>query len=628
MKRFIAVMTALLLVLAAIPAGAEEAAPAFRTDKLIVATTTPFNGNFLSDALGNNISDRDVRTMIHGYSLVKWNNDIGAFMFDDRVVSGALSMDNGRTYTLVLSPDLVYSDGTPVTAWDYAFSFLLLTSAQLRDAAGLRADGTRVKGFAEYDSSSAKSVSGFRVINDHQFSITLDAEFEPYFYELQALNLKPYPISVIAPGCKVKDDGAGIYIDGDFTAELLKENLLDPDAGYMSYPEVTTGPYKLVAYDGSRVQLEANPNYRGDQPSITQIDFRYVDPAEVMSRLRDGKVDLVVRCARLNHIQVGMGLSAGGDITMRSYSRNGLALLSFCGEKGPASDPEVRKILAAVLNRDKLAEDYLGNYGIVVNGYYGLGQWMYLMANGTIIPGSEEEEEAWADLNLEGIEAVWDELATDEEAGDLFEAAGWVLNEADGIRYKEIDGQQVPLKLKMYYPEGNESAAILGRLYGSALEGSGAELTVEAMPMQDLLQLYYGLTERDCDIILMGTNFSEVFDPAAEFDENGKNRLTGITDPELAEIAQDMRKTEPGDAAGFCRKWLRYQERWLAQMNGIPLYSNAYFDFFIVQLRDYNPAQYSSWAEAVQYAVLSEEEPQEEPAEEEELEEGEEVFDD
>ena len=126
----------------------------------------------------------------------------------------------------------------------------------------------------------------------------------------------------------------------------------------------------------------------------------------------------------------------------------------------------------------------------------------------------------------------------------------------------------------------------------------------------------------------MGTNFSEVFDPAAEFDENGKNRLTGITDPELAEIAQDMRKTEPGDAAGFCRKWLRYQERWLAQMNGIPLYSNAYFDFFIVQLRDYNPAQYSSWAEAVQYAVLSEEEPQEEPAEEEELEEGEEVFDD
>ena len=42
--------------------------------------------------------------------------------------------------------------------------------------------------------------------------IILDHEFLPYFFETGLLMTVPYPIDVIAPGCKVYDDGFGIYL--------------------------------------------------------------------------------------------------------------------------------------------------------------------------------------------------------------------------------------------------------------------------------------------------------------------------------------------------------------------------------------------------------------------------------
>ena len=64
MKKVLACLLAAILLLGLLPAGAEEAE---KYDLLTVGITTPFSGNFLSGALGNSISDQDVRRLIHGY---------------------------------------------------------------------------------------------------------------------------------------------------------------------------------------------------------------------------------------------------------------------------------------------------------------------------------------------------------------------------------------------------------------------------------------------------------------------------------------------------------------------------------------------------------------------------------
>ena len=78
MRKLIAIILTIILLAGCFTAVAEVYSDD-RYETLTVGVTTAFSGNFLSDALGSNISDQDVRKLIHAYSLVRWDSEIGAF---------------------------------------------------------------------------------------------------------------------------------------------------------------------------------------------------------------------------------------------------------------------------------------------------------------------------------------------------------------------------------------------------------------------------------------------------------------------------------------------------------------------------------------------------------------------
>lgn len=612
MKKILAWVVTIVLLLSVFPAMAEEEAGKY--DKLTVTVTTPFSGNFFSDVLGSNISDQDVRKLIHGYNLVYWDNETGSYQFNPKLIGATSLSEDGTSYILAIMEGLTYNDGTPITAKDYAFSLLLQGSSELKEATGNKGDLSRIWGGRDYQDGKVSELKGVRLLGDHQIALTVDPDFMPYFYQLKALDISPMPISVIAPGCDVKDDGNGAYIDGDFSAELLEETLLDPLSGYMSHPTVTSGPYQMTNYDEKSVTLTLNPQYEGDEngvvPTIPQIVIQVGNTDTVISDLAGGKTDLVVRCVRQDQIMAGMQLAATDDFGMKAYSRNGLSFISFCAEKGATSDPTVRQALAMCIDKTALTEQYSGQFGMAVDGFYGIGQWMYLMANGTMVP-EEGAEEEWADLNLDGITKY---EFNPSAAAKLLEENGWEMDR-DGVLSKAIDGQDIHLRLKLIYPEGNGVGPLLDQVFIPYLNEAGIELETEAMPMPELLKKYYGQEERDCDMILLGTNFNDVYDPTGEYDDNGTSYLNGITNPELRELAINLRSTEPGNATEFCRRWLRYQEKLAEIITGIPLYSDAYLDFHISALQNYEPGKSGNWATAVASAILSDYVPEEEPEE-------------
>lgn len=627
MKKILALLITVALLLGITAAGADENE---KFESLKVGNTTAFSGNFLTEALGNNSSDLDVRRLIQGYSLVFWDSAIGSYRFNERLVRAASTNDDGTSFLFALSKDLTYNDGTPITARDYAFSLLLLGSREMEAVTGGRESLAGVLGGNEYQSGITNVLSGVRILGDYQFSIQINPDFLPYFYELKALQVSPLPVYVIAPDCEVKDDGNGVYLSGPFSADLLRKTLMDPETGYISHPSVTCGPYMLTGYDGTTVELEANPAYAGDHegivPEIKKIEYRITGADTIMDELADGELDLVIRRARQDQIMAGMGLTGGGDFTMKAYSRSGLSFISFCAEKGPTASENVRKAISLCIDEEGLTAQYTGSFGTTVNGYYGIGQWMFMMANGTLVP-EEGAEDEWADLNLEGIVTY---PLDPTHAGELLAEDGWTLKEdgtpydasEGGVRCKEIDGSIVPLKLKLIYPTENGMGPLLSELFIPYLEEAGMSLETEAVEMQDLLKLYYGQEERTCDMILLGTDFGDVFDPTGEYDDNGTNRRSGITDPVLKELAQEMRSTEPGNATEFCRRWLAYQARLMQTAAVIPLYSDAYLDFYIPELQDYEPGTTGSWAYAVTKAYLGDYVPQET----EEIEEEDEFF--
>lgn len=639
-----------------------EPAVAPNYEELTVGSTTAMSGDFFTEMWGNNTADMDVRMLLHGYNLIEWNGGMGTYGIDDSVVGGLVVTDDpagNRTYTISLYEDLTYSDGTPITARDYAFSILFSVAPEAAQIGAAINSSDYILGIDAYKRGEAQAISGVRLLGEHQFAVTVRGEYLPYFYEMALLDYNPYPIHVIAPGCEVADDGEGVYIrnidrtvqEPIFTAELLRETVLDEQTGYRSHPSVVSGPYTLTAYDAaaSVAEFALNPAFKGniysDHPQIQRLIFRCVSNEDAIALLQSGEIGLLNKCVNADTLDAGMQLVADGSAGVSNYARSGFSFVSFACERPATSSALVRQAIAHCLDKDTLIADYVRNYGLGVDGYYGIGQWTYQLAAGSLEP-TLEAPAAGADAETvaayEAEAAAWEALSLDslnryaldlDEAARLLAQDGWTLGSdgtaydpaKDDVRYKEINGERIALELKLIYPEGNAVGNYLSGAFAQNLASVGVKLTVEAKPFDELLRIYYRQQERDCDMIYLATNFANVFEPSATFSPEdayqGTDNRSGIADEELYQRAVAMRQTESGDVLAYCQKWVAFQERWTELLPAIPVYSNVYFDFYTPTLHNYNAGANVSWAQAIVDAYLGDVE-----AAEDTLGEGEEEF--
>ena len=440
-KRLLALLLALMLTLTALPLAAQAEAPetgaedANYPDELIVGHPTEMRGDFFTEMFGNNTADIDVRSLIHGYNLVNWDQNQGEYVFDPTVVTQireAEDADGRHIFYLAIADDLYYSDGTHITAWDYAFSLLLMMAPEMEEIGAKIYRAEHIAGYREYITGLRATLAGVNVLSDHQLAITLDKEYLPFFFETGLLLCVPYPIHVIAPECRVYDDGQGIYIGNKdktitepiFTAELLKETILDAETGYNSHPGVVSGPYTLVSFDGVTAHFETNPYYKGSwvqelpapwreddgaegdeaqelpanytpvkdeetgktlyymaKPQIRKIAFTGVKSEDVPQLFADGKLHLINKLV-YGPVITGMTQSMQ-ETSLRSqnYPRLGLTFLTFSCDWPTVREKEVRQAIAWCMDRDALMQEYCEGYGLRTDGYYGVGKWEYLLVN-------------------------------------------------------------------------------------------------------------------------------------------------------------------------------------------------------------------------------------------------------
>ena len=106
-------------------------------------------------------------------------------------------------------------------------------------------------------------------------------------------------------------------------------------------------------------------------------------------------------------------------------------------------------------------------------------------------------------------------------------------------------------------------------------------------------------------MIFLASNFDVLFDPSDLFDPEGESNYIGNSDRQLYTLSRSMIRTKAGDLLTYCKKWLSFQERFIELEPMIPVYSNIYFDFYPKVLQDYNVSEYSTWAQAVVLAFMS-----------------------
>ena len=610
-------------------------------EELVVGNPTPMDGKFFTGMWGNATTDIDVRTLVNSYYLTIWGYDTGFFRENPVVVASIGVMDSAgdsRAYRFQLNDDLYYSDGTQITAWDYAFSVLFQIAPVISELGGQPMDLSYLKGYEEYISGEVPYLAGVRVEDDLNIEFDVKHEYLPYFFELFRLGFLPYPIHEIAPGCKVYDDGNGIYIGNEdpsvqeqiFTKELLEATVMDPENGYLSHPTVGSGPYVLTSWDEETLTctFKINPYFKGNlegyKPTIPNLRFTLAENHDMIQKLEADEFQLLNKVVRKDVIQAGTQLVASGKgFTWTNYPRIGLSFSVFTPDRPALQEQNVRKAINYCMDKTTLRDEYTDLYGITMDGLIGVGQWMYSMVMGTDdypVDPLPEKPTAQEQADYDAKIAEWEALTLDnlkhyelniQESVKLLEQNGWTLNAEGGafrpgedeFRCKMIDGELVKLDLTCAYPVTNYMASSMETYFIPYLKEAGIKVTLIPMTMKELLRSYNDKDVEEIDMFYLGDDFNIEFDPQLFFlagDPDAPQEDTlAWAHSQMAEYARLMCETEPSDALGFVKKWITFQEHLSDLLPLIPVYSNIYFDFYTSDLMNYDIVYYITWGDAI-----------------------------
>jgi len=615
-KRMLMCLLAVMVFMTGTFAMAEEPAATERKE-VVIGNTTQMAGYFFTDQWSANTADIDVRTLLHGYSTVAIG-DSGIYQMDETAVAHVEMTDDeagNRTYEFSINPDLKFSDGTPVTAQDYLFSVLMLSSPVMEELGATKGGFPQLVGYDAYNQGKAEAFSGVRLINEGVFSLTIHNSFLPYFYEMMYVNVTPYPMAVLAPDFEVKDDGNGAYIayvgeavegGAPVLKDVLAKTVLGDGAGYLYNPTVVSGPYTLTGFDAATgtATFEKNQyylgNFEGVVPTIDGITFVKVTNDEIVEKLNNGEIDIankITDAEVIDQLLPEVYDDEAGNLDSSAYLRSGYGFIAFACEDAVTGSENVRKAVALLTDAENYVFDFLGNYGLRTYGHYGLGQWMAVSA-------------------MEVLDDLLPYYNFDPSgAAVLLEADGWVLDEngdtweAGEIRHKKLeDGSLLKLELNWAALENNTGCEKLQKYTVENLKAAGFELNVDEMSFVDMTDIYYRRTERTHNMFYLASNFDTVYDPYYSFhpgeEYQGVRNTTGINDELLLEMADKLRTTEVGANDQYLAKWLELQIRYAQILPTYPLYSNAYFDVYTNWLVDYNPNVYHTWSTAIVYADL------------------------
>ena len=582
--------------------------PTEPTGQMVIGSITQVINEFYDTGFSTSETNYNMYDLIHGgYDTVVFSKE-GEFQYNDTVVASHEETENEdgtKTYTVTINDGLVWSDGTPITAKDYVFAVLLENSDEMAGVDGYPCNsGYTYVGYDEWLDGSADAFAGVHLVDDMTFSLTVKAEELPYHYDITYALARPRPLHVIAPECDVEDTENGATITGDFTTELLQETINNVETGYRYNPKVTCGPYLFDNFDEASQQatLKANPefvgDYRGVKPSIETLVIKTVSSDTMMNELESGSVDLLYGCSGGDTINAGLDLVEEGKAADTTYMRNGYGKIQFDCSVFPTDSQNVRQAIAYCLDRNEFARQYTGGYGSVVHSFYGLAQWEY------------QDSVEWINENLNTYEMNVD------AAKELLEADGWNLNadgtpySGTGTRYKEVDGEIVPLVITWCNSEGNPVSELLATMLPETMAEAGIELQATTTDFATLQNGILHAGDTMYNMYNLATGFATANSPWYYFSSDeawmGNYNTNWIADEELNDAVMPLKSIPYEDSEAWLEAWQNFIKVWNEKLPDVPLYSDEYYDFHSTRVQGWENTATWGWQNAVLDAWVSE----------------------
>lgn len=379
----------------------------------------------------------EVITLMHA-NLITFHNE--TLEVEPALVKEWSVEDEGRTFVLHLNNNVKWSDGTPLTAEDVAFTLRVICHP---DFTGYQYAlyFNAVSGSQEYhlnhsSSLADGSIEGIEVIDENTLKISLDRQIAPF---LTYLDLFPIP--------------AHIFEDVP-VAEMEAHE-------YSRNPEVTSGPYILNDWvTDEYLHFVSNPDYFLGQPGIDEIYYRIIPNQESqLIELKNGELDLIPTAVKLEDVE---DLEEDQNVKIYSNLRLVYDYLGFNmhNPESPLYNQQVRQALSMVLDREALVQDILLGYGRV--------------AYGPLTPLHFPFDENFRAYSVDTPKAL-----------QLLEDAGY----DEGF------------ELKMIVNAGNEVRENAALMFKEAAESIGVEVSIQTLEWQAYME---SAMQGDFDVIISG----------------------------------------------------------------------------------------------------------------------------
>lgn len=595
-------------------------------EQTLVIGSPEMDGNFLDGfSRGNqsgykpDVYDGWARQLLHGYETYSIEKH-GKIVLNETVVDELFTevdeITGNKTYTFNLHNDLYWSDGENITAKDYVFSLLMQASIDWQKLGSSYKLGDKLLGYEEYrsgDSSEGVKFEGVILVDEYTFSLTIDSEFTPLFYETLYISLKPLPFHILTP--------ENTIIDSDFTGSWIEAggfSLLEQAAsvsGYRYFPEVTSGPYKFVSFINKEIILEINDqfkgNFEGKKPVIENIIIKEIDLYYNGDLVINGEIDLVSEIIEETIIEAAI---ESPYASVDSFERNGYGMLAFAAHFGPTVDYRVRQAITHAIFKDDFFDSYPDYYNHGVESEYGKEQWMAI------------ESEQWIEDNF------FDHFRGHSSIGnDILDTTEWIY-EADGVtpfdrslaryysEYYRYNAEGEMLEIHHFSSLNSTNYDDIYNSINNSLQSIGINYTLTFDEYQVYLDHYYYTydllpEEKQFHMFNAASNFTIDYDPFKNWHSStigtycNPNQLEdSITNPNapledgektLDELTVLMREVEPGDYDTYLSLWKEYQLRWYKLAPNIPTYTNQYFTVFDSNLKGVDTTPYWDWTYSI-----------------------------
>jgi len=337
--------------------------------------------------------------------------------------------EDGMTFTYTVRDDVVWSDGTPMTAEDLAWTMTNYLSASAYLPVGY-----------------LRLMESIVAIDDTHAVLTSTQPTSLYAGDI------PYIYAYILPA----------HIWSEFDRPKKFENL----------PNVGSGPFLIAEYQtGQFVRMIRNPEWTGDEPYIDEIIWRLFKNEDALAEsLKAGEVDFAYFLAPniFNSLldEPNIGTEVG---TIPSFSEIGLntgsafqdPLGDFTphGDGHPAlQDVNVRQAIRMAIDSEELVEKVMLGYG---------------QPGDSIIPPVSVPGARWEPPPEERL--GWDIPG----ANAMLDQAGYEDCDGDGVREMPGCGESLVLR---YYVRPSEQTSVDAAPFVSAwLEDIGIRTEVTAM---------------------------------------------------------------------------------------------------------------------------------------------------